>query len=360
MQRRHLFSDWLSLIAVNVVVIILLVAYPTSLAGEVKVETVLTGLKGPCGVAVRPDLAGAPYEIFVADRGAGRVVQVGGGSSPASLDAITGFPVGAASSGGALCAPGVQSLFFLDHARLVAAGGEENGKPFLRLYDLAESDSVLKADDHKQDLDFTSDAANPKAPMLCFHDLTRTQPNDRVSDMLIMAASEENGASALWKVPVRANTLGDAAAFKVAKEFGKVVAVGGLTTGNDGYIVIACRSASTSDSASSLKFINPINGRVALAVDTELPRVAAVSYCPTNRNLYAVSFSSIDEGGGVYRIDDAGEPGKPAGKATKIAAADRPTALTFGPDGALYVSVLGTDEQNGKEVGVLLKISGEL
>ena len=42
----------------------------------------------------------------------------------------------------------------------------------------------------------------------------------------------------------------------------------------------------------------------------------------------------------------------------KIAAAERPTALCFAPDGAMYVTALGTRQSpDGEPTGVLLKIT---
>jgi hypothetical protein len=76
--------------------------------------------------------------------------------------------------------------------------------------------------------------------------------------------------------------------------------------------------------------------------------------------LYAANFSATNDRGGVYRIDDAGESGKPACRAVKVAEAARPTALAFAPDGTLYVVVLGGDDNKDKDSGALLKITGEL
>lgn len=330
-------------------------------AAEVKVETLQTGLKAPTGVAVRPIAANGAVEVFVADRGAGRVVQADGSNPNASVEpVIVDFPVANASAGGTPCAPGVQSIFFLDPARLVAAGGDERAKPLLRLYDLTDADGVLKADEFKQDFDFAVEGGKSDSPPLCFHDLARTKSNDRVADMLVMAASTERGPSEMWKVPVRANTLGEVSAFKMRKQDINLSTAGGIAVGNGGFIVIANRAEPNTNRSSNLKYINPIDGHAMLAIEVKLPRIVALAYHPVSHNLYAASLASSDWPGGIYRIDDATEPGKPAASATKIADTARPMALAFGPDGALYVTTLGGEGSGKNDGGALLKITGEL
>jgi hypothetical protein len=95
-------------------------------------------------------------------------------------------------------------------------------------------------------------------------------------------------------------------------------------------------------------------------MEIDLPRVVALVYHPTSHNLYAASLAGSNEPGGIYRIDDATETGKPAAKAVKIANPARPTAMTFGPDGALYVTTLGDEDNEASDNGSLLKITGDL
>jgi hypothetical protein len=64
---------------------------PAESADEVVVETLLTGLTNPCGVAVRPGESPSRYEIFVADSGAGRVVRLWSDEPESMTEAVTGF-----------------------------------------------------------------------------------------------------------------------------------------------------------------------------------------------------------------------------------------------------------------------------
>jgi hypothetical protein len=275
------------------------------------------------------------------------------------VEVIFGFPTNAASNGAAPCAPGVQSLFFLDHLRLVAAGGDEKNKPLLRLYDLTDTDVTLKADEFKQDLELPVSGDKPDLTW-CLHDFARTQPNDRVADMLVFSASTDRGSAGLWKAPVRANTLGEAAALKVAKDDASIGAAGGVAVGSDGYIVTARRSEPQSAASSRLQYMNPIDGRLVLSMEVKLPRIVGLAYHPTSRNLYAASLGVSGGEGGVFRIDDATEPAKPAATAVKIAGASRPTALSFGPDGSLFVTTFGDGNNDKSASGKLLRFTGEL
>jgi hypothetical protein len=44
----------------------------------------------------------------------------------------------------------------------------------------------------------------------------------------------------------------------------------------------------------------------------------------------------------------------------KVADVARPSALAFGPDGALYVTAFGKPTDHESATGVLLKLTGEL
>jgi hypothetical protein len=96
-----------------------------------------------------------------------------------------------------------------------------------------------------------------------------------------------------------------------------------------------------------LMFINPIDGAVELELRIELQHIVALAYSPLSGRLYGADFGAAAGRGGVYRIDDASAPGKPACRVVKIADLTRPTALAFAPDGALYVTTFGTAESDG-------------
>jgi hypothetical protein len=358
MHRRLKHTGRRYLLSFGIAAAVALTARATVLAAEAKVQTILSGLQSPSGVAVRPNSATSQYEVFIADRGAGRVVQISSETPDKSVDAIVGFATNKPANESSATGPGVDSIFFLDHARLVVAGGEQNEKPFARLYDLTDADAALNADESKQEVESTNDGNKSEPAIHSFHDVARTQPNDRVADVLVMAAGSDNKeGDTLWKVPVRASTLGDIAIPVAVKEPDRRETINGVAVGPEGYIVTACSKGVNWNQPSSLRYLSPIDGHVVLAIDTELQRISALAYSPKTGNLY-VANQGPNKAAGIYRIDDATQPGKPTCKVVKIAEAARPTALAFGPDGALYATVLG--KEGDKDAGALLKITGDL
>ncbi len=278
----------------------------------------------------------------------------------AADEMIAGFPVNV-SAGDRPNSPGIQSLYFLDHLRLVVAGGDNDAKPFIRLYELQDLEGVLQFDEHKQTADPPADEDRASDDIRSFHDLARTRPNDRVADALLLAAAGERGPAGLWKVAVRANTIGEIAPFDAVKESEHTAAIGGIAIANSGYIVVAGDSESGSEHHAALRFLNPVDGRVALQFQTELPNIVGLAYNPTTGNLFAACIDPTDKAAdGIYRLDDAGKRGKPACRATQIAALPRPTALAFGTDGTLYVTALGKPDEKNHNSGVLLKVDGVL
>jgi hypothetical protein len=327
--------------------LVALTVCPTLLAAEVAVEKVLGGLLSPCAIALRPG-SGDPGDVFVAECGAGRIVKLSGGKADVGTEVITGFapPHGAdGERGGA----GVQSLIFLDHTRLVVAGGDGEGKPFVRLYEVGDSNDKLLAENSKQSIDLPK--GDDAKGIRSFHDLVRTLPNDKVADVLVAAANGERGPAGIWKIAVRANTLGDIAPFAAAKSKVNQTAIGGTAIANPGFIAIAAGSDDDSKNASVLRFLNPADGRVILQAKTGLSEIVGLAYSPTTGNLFAADGKT----GAVYRLDDSGDSDNPACKAVKIADIARPTALVFAADGSLFVTSLG----KSNEEGTLLRLTGE-
>jgi hypothetical protein len=290
----------------------------------------------------------------------GRVVRINSANSDQGVDAIAGFAIDNASDIQSSVAAGIGTIIFLDHTRLVVAGRGVGGNPFLRLYELSDSEAPLDADEHKQDLEVPRIVNGAKVSVPSFHAVARTQPNDRVPDMLVMAAASEGESDGLWKAAVRANTLAELAQFDAIDNMGDMGTIGGIAVGSEGHIVVASARELNSDRSNRLRFLSPLDGRTVMEVPTSLRNIAALAYSPRSGNLYAANSAPIDKGGGVYRIDDGSEPARPACKSVKISEAQRPTALAFGPDGALYVAVLGLEGEGGEDAGALLKLIGDL
>jgi DNA-binding beta-propeller fold protein YncE len=110
---------------------------------------------------------------------------------------------------------------------------------------------------------------------------------------------------------------------------------------------------------SLLTFYNPKTGKMIMNLPTGLFDISGLAYSP-KRQLYATDFAWMDTTeGGLFQIVAQREGDKQGVKAEKIAALDKPTALAFGADGALYITVIGTAE-GGKKGGKLLKVAAGL
>jgi hypothetical protein len=178
-----------------------------------------------------------------------------------------------------------------------------------------------------------------------------------VGDYLLIAAPTDHEPAGLVYVPVHSGTLGDAvpARLKNANKF----QIDGIAVGKNGYVVIASNSPAGSDQPSRLAFFSPLDRRIIMQIPTDLRRIVALTYSPKSGNLYAANSPMTENGrAGIYRIDSSGKPDVPSCSAVKVADAPRPTALSFAPDGALYVTSNGNSKSN--DAGVLLKLTGEL
>jgi hypothetical protein len=333
-----------------------------SSAEGVAVEPVLIGLNGPAGVAVRPSPSGA-YEIYVAEGGAGRIVRVRSDQPNASTEVIRGLPVIAPDKG----ASESIGLTFLDRERLVvlnrsASGDSTTGAAIARLYEVPTDGKPLAADAMKQHVDLPADTEppTPDAQSRGHFALARTRANDHVPDMLLVISPDAGRSGELSRIPARAGTFGELGVFPLAKERLPAGAPTTIAVSEQGYVVLSFTDGDSSRE-SHLAFVNPIDGSVVMSLTIDLPGVTGLAYSTNSSALYAIaSAPTAGNEGGVYRIDSAGQLGKPAARAVKLADVTQPTAIAAGPDGTLYVTELGKSSDTSTAPGQLLKLTGEL
>lgn len=349
---------------INVTRLVCLLA-AAAFAEGAAVETVLTGLHGPRGVAVRPGESAEPYEVFVSDTLAGRIIRMRSDQASTSTEVITGFPQGveATAGKGPFAAFGPLGLLFLDRDRFVVCVG--GGNAAVRLYELSDQAGPQSADGMKQQIELSVADGERKPDAGGILALARTHSNDHVSDMLIVSSAGDEKEGAFWTIPVRAGTLGEIKPFAAANPGEEHPAAGrrpaAIAVSEQGFIVVAATTTAENGRGNRLTYYNPMDASTVMHLPVDLRHIVGLAFSPKTGNLYAVDLGAGNAAdGGVYRIDDIGEPGKPACAAVKTAEAIHPTALAFGPDGALYVTAFGSADGSNTNGGVLLRILGDL
>jgi hypothetical protein len=330
-----------------------LAALPSAHATDFDVETLLTGLSNPRGVAVRPSESAARYEIFFADTGAGRVVRLWNDEPKSSVDVITGFARLAPSERSH--ASGPVALLFLNRRHLVVGVGDEAGAQ-LQLFDLTDETASVPADKAKQSVAISSGDNSPDR----IFTIARTRANEAVRDALMLICSDSDAKGNLWTTQVRGDTLGRPEPFPSAEQQIQFTSSASVAVGESGYVAIASGKCSNEKGGSRLSFYNPINGSRVMELTTPLCEIVCLAYNPRTGDLYAADTGGTDSNkGGVFRLDAASEPDSKNCAAVKITDIDRPSSLAFGPDGALYVTA--HDESNdAASHGILLRITGDM
>ncbi|MBL9161545.1 MAG: hypothetical protein JNL18_02265 [Planctomycetaceae bacterium] len=335
-------------------------AESTDESDQYNVETLLTGLDNPCAIVLRPGSAsGAPYELYISESGAGQILRLKSDDLKAPTPIVTGFPVdsyGDAQKDEPEYRIGPLGLLFLTPTKLAVGGaGLPLGEDLVVVFSLPADGSAIKYDQ----LDY---AVGPilKGPQSSsgegnFYGLAKTD------DALFVTSNGDDDQAWILKADLKANKLADLQPFIATKPLLGTTGPTAVTVNpkeQSHYLVVSQMSGFKKDRDSLLTFYSPKTGKVALNQQTGLYDVAGLAYSATDL-LYAVDVVRADATlGGVYRLDAAEVDGRQTTRAVKIAAAERPTALTFAPDGAMYVTALGPRQApDGEPTGVLLKIT---
>lgn len=324
----------------------------TAVADDVTVETVLTDLGRPSSIAARPGGTADRYELFIADADAGRVVRWSSREPDGARDVILGLPVGVQQRRGL---PSTIGLIFLDPGLLVVAGTSPSDAALLRVYELPDGSSVLGADSMTQARTCTLAGYNPADGQACFA-VTRTLSNEFVRDMLVITIAETDRNVQLLSSRIQAGILAPLRPFASHTSARAESIATALATSSTGRIVTVRIPQERQIDQCELLFYSPLDGSVELAVATDLHSVCALAYSPITGSLCAAGSTSDSEEQGIFRIDDASEPGRPASKSVRIAKVSGAVAMAFAPDGALFVSTL----ESGTERGKLLMLAGNL
>jgi len=319
---------------------------------RVKVETVLSGLNNPCGIAVQPGTG----HLFVSDSGAGRIVRFDPAKPAEPVEVITGLPRGTYGKG-PVYDIGPLGLAFLNQNQrtlVMGGGGLPDGEELVRVYTLPEDGSPVSAG-AAATLGPLAEGADTKTGEGNFYGLAAadrdtiyvTSNGDDTKGWLLIATFKD-------RKPV---SLKPYIATKAATNVNAPV---GIAMHRDGYIVVSQMGETGPERDSLLTMYHPVTKEVLLNLETGLYDVAALAYGPDSE-LYAADFAWADGSkGGIYRLDLKMKDGRQTIAPELVARLDRPAAMAFGRDRALYVAVFGTPERRtDKPAGGVVKITCE-
>ncbi len=321
-------------------------------------EVVVSGLNNPGGLAIQPQ----SDIVFIAERGAGRVVRVVDGR-------VQEVVVGFAPAGAAPAAPaelGTWSLHFLaPQALAVAAAGSAADAARLYVLRVPPPGDVPVAADAAFALSIAG--ATTAGPV-------RLRGIAGNGGLLFCAVEGTDGQGWLARC-----ALANSAELQLAASYGPferltaAPAAGvrevdrAVTVAPRGELVVA-QSQRIDDAATEglLAFYRATDGKRLLQLPIGLSQVDALAYGARRDNtsspfLYALENAAAVAGGGLYRLDAAIEAGKIQVRTHRIAALERPTAMALGNDGALYVTVAEAAQPDANPpAGKLLRFASGL
>ncbi len=304
------------------------------------VKTVLDGLNNPCGVAIQPETG----HVFVSDSGASRVVRVVDGKAEA---VITDFPVDVYGKG-PMYNIGPLGLVFLDKDTLVVGGGGlKDGEELLRVYKVpAAGEAAIKADKMEKSHKLAAQGEELKGEGN-FYGLASN------GKRVFVTCNGDDTKGWVSHSAIKEGSLGKLKRSIATKEATEVDAPVAVTISPRGELVIGQMGEISIPGDGLLTFYNAKNGKMLLNLETGLSDITALAYSPKGQ-LYATDFmwTNTTEGG-LYQLISKGEGGEQSIEAKKLETLDKPTALAFGTDGSLYITVIGSGDKGGK----LLKVA---
>ena len=149
---------------------------------------------------------------------------------------------------------------------------------------------------------------------------------------------------------------GDLAGLIATKEATQVDAPVAITVTPDGSSLVVGQMGEVNVPGDSLLTYYDKEGKLTKNLKTGLNDITGLAYSPKTGKLYATDFAWAEEikaNGGLFEIVIEGDEVKPK----KILSLDRPTALAFDKEGALYLTVFGTGKDTGeKPSGGLIRL----
>lgn len=311
---------------------------------ELKPTVVLDGLIRPCGVAVQAETG----HIFVAESGAGRVVRVVEveNGEPNVSEVLDGFTLGDTGIDPRLQV-GPCGLAFLGRSTLlVAASGEGSDRRGIFVANLSKDSTSAGELVHLSVEGVTANGLYSVATSgdAVFGSMLGQQSVGRVVAAKVLDAKKLDQREAYG--PLRAFVTTSPSVGRGGPA--------GLAVSNRGELVVGSTGAIDGRRNSQVAFYRATNGELLLKLDADLFDIVAICYgAPqsgaTKPPIYALDLAwSQPDQGGLFRLDAELHRGELGIRPKKIASLMRPTSMVLADSGALYITVLGSDDETGQ------------
>ena len=336
MQVGRLLTGWL----------ILVTACETGAAPPV--EIVLEQLNNPCGVAVQPETG----HVYVAESGAGRVIRIVEGKAQ---PVIVNFPLDVYGKGPKYKIGPLGLAFVSKNILVVGGGGNADGAELLRIYNLPDpDDEPIEAS--KMATSFKLTATELMKGEGNFYAVAVTP------EAIFVSCNGDDEKGWISKATVSGTKFGPFKRFVATREQTGVDAPVALTVNPEGQLVVGQAGELTEPKDSLLTFYDTRTGKKLLNFSTGLYDLTGLAYSPRTKRLFAIDFAWQDPAaGGLFEISADRSQLQQKLQLTKITPLEKPTSMAFGPDGSLYLTVLGKSPADGeKAVGKLIRIAAGL
>ena len=313
-------------------------------APGIKATRILEGLNNPCGVAIQPETG----TVFIADSGNYQVVKLVDGKAEA---AITDFPKDVYGKGPKVNIGPLGLLFLSKNVLVVGGGGQPDGQELLRVYELPEDGSAIKAEEGLKN-SFSLEETDELKGEGNFYALAATP------DAIYATSNGDDTKGWVARASVEGTEVKDFERYLATKEATEVDAPVGITVSPEGYLVVGQMGEINIPGDSLITFYDlNDDGNMLMNLESELHDICAVAYSKRGQ-LYVLDYSWADPAeGGLFQIleDLESDTGM---KAKKIMSLDKPTAMAFDANGDLYITILG-EAEDANSKGELIQVTSE-
>jgi hypothetical protein len=322
---------------------------------QIQIETLLTELDNPCGIA----LESSSGDLYIAESGAGRILRVRPSEPDKQAIVIEGFPREDFGDGPKYRI-GPLAVALIDRSTLVVGeGGQGTGDDVVRVYSLAAEDKTLAFDQSKQVLGPIAAGGESASGAGDFYAIATTAPN------LFVAGNGDDSRDWILKADLAGATASQLKAFLATKAETNTGAPTALAISKRGELIVGQAGRLDRGKDSMLSFYHAKTSKKLLSLKTELYDITGLAYAPQSGLLYAVDFAwAAPSAGGLYRLDMDVRNGRQIVKSVKLPIAlNRPAGLAVASDSVVYVTTFGNQESsraNSAKTGQLLKVTGNL